>query len=147
YTGTTTIGGGTLQLGVNSALPANTAVTIQGTAVLDLNNLNIAIGSLAGAGAVSFGSGNLTVGSDNTSTTFAGVLSGSGGFTKVGQGTFTLSNSTNSYLGPTTIANGVLAITAGGALGAGGVASGTTIATGKVLQVLGGIAVNEALVL
>ena len=50
------------------------------------------IRSLAGGGAVEFGANSLTVGITNESTAFSGVISGSGGLTKIGTGTFTLSN-------------------------------------------------------
>jgi len=38
-------------------------------------------------------SATLTTGNDNTSTTFSGALSGSGGLTKIGSGTLKLSGS------------------------------------------------------
>ena len=62
--------------------------------------------------------GTLTVGGDNSSTTFAGVLnvlSPAGGLTKVGGGTFTLTNSANTYGAVTTIAAGAVQIGDGSA--------------------------------
>ena len=51
---------------------------------------------------------SLSVGANNASTTFSGALSGSGGLTVVGNGAITLSGSSNSYTGGTTISAGAL---------------------------------------
>jgi autotransporter-associated beta strand protein len=90
----------------------------------------------------------LTVGADNTSTSYSGVISGTGGLTKLGTGTQTLSGA-STFTGLTTIAGGVLAANsianvgaASSALGAPatvangtiGIGSGTTAAT---LQYIG----------
>ncbi len=105
YTGATNISQGTLQLGVNNAL-GNTAVTVSSGATFNVNNVTDTIGSLAGAGAVTLGTGSLTAGSNNTSTTYSGNMSGTGGsFTKIGNGTMTITG-TNTYTGNTTIGNG-----------------------------------------
>ena len=89
-------------------------------ATLDLNNFNLAIGSLAGGGttggSVTLGSGTLTTGGANTATVFGGVISGTGGLTKVGTGKLTLSGG-NTYTGTTTISAGTLQIGNGGATG------------------------------
>ena len=82
-------------------------MTVAGGATFDLNDTNETIGSLAGAGNVTLGIGTLTAGGDNTSTTYTGMMSGTGGLTKHGTGTFTLSGN-NSYTGATTINVGTL---------------------------------------
>ncbi len=118
YTGTTTINGGTLRAGVatsgaNGAFGHTGAMVLANTAgvVLDLNGFNTTIGSLAGGGAtggnVTLGSATLTTGSKNTNTSFAGVISGTGGLTKIGTGTQTLTRA-NTYTGTTTVSEGVL---------------------------------------
>ncbi|WP_238263193.1 autotransporter-associated beta strand repeat-containing protein, partial [Methylobacterium mesophilicum] len=71
------------------------------------------VGSLAGQGRVALGSARLTAGGDNSSTTFAGTLDGTGGLTKAGAGTLTLAG-TNTYTGGTTIAAGTLQVGDGG---------------------------------
>ena len=51
------------------------------------------------------GVNNLTVGSNNLSTTFSGVIQDGGSLTKVGRGTLILTNA-NTYTGGTTIEQG-----------------------------------------
>jgi autotransporter-associated beta strand protein len=119
YNGTTNILGGTLALD-GGALPATTAVEIAGGATLDLDGSSQTIASLADAAPaatagerVLLGSGTLTVG-DDTSTTFSGVIAGSGGLTKTGNGTLTLANS-ETYWGLTTVSAGTLQLGDGSA--------------------------------
>src|SRR5215831_13820333 len=87
YTGGTIINAGTLQLGPGGSLAPTGALTVNAGGTFDLNSFNQTIGSLAGAGAVTLGAATLTTGSDNTSTTFSGTISGTGGVTKIGAGT------------------------------------------------------------
>jgi outer membrane autotransporter protein len=95
-------------------------------------------GSIAGAGAYFLGSKQLTVGSNNLSTTVSGIIQdggeagGVGGsLVKVGTGTLTLSGA-NTYTGGTTINGGTLQLGAGGTSGSiiGGVVdnAGATLA-------------------
>ena len=101
------------------ALGSANAITLANTAgtILDLSvaNTSQTIGSLAGGGTTG---GNvtlansliLTLGLDNTNTSFAGVISGgTGGITKTGMGTQTLTG-TNTYTGNTRINLGTLAL-------------------------------------
>ena len=53
-------------------------MTVASGAIFNLNSFNQSIGSLAGAGNVTLGSATLTTGSDGSSTTFSGVISGTG---------------------------------------------------------------------
>ena len=123
YTGSTTVSGGTLKAGSSSAFGSNSAVTLDNVAgaTLDLNGFDASIGSLAGGGLsggnVILGAKKLTVGGNNTSTTYAGVISGSdGSLTKTGTGTLTLtSNST--YTGATLVSGGILELGNGGTTG------------------------------
>ena len=114
---------------------------------------NESVGSLAGGFNVALGSATLTTGNDNTSTTYSGILSSSGGLTKAGTGTLTLSGS-SSYTGATAVDGGKLlvngqlgntavAVNASGLLGGSGtilgdvtVASSGTLAPGNSPGVL-----------
>jgi autotransporter-associated beta strand protein len=107
--GVTTISAGTLRLGAANALPGRSGVSVAAGATLDLNSHSETIGSLDGAGSVTLGSGTLTTGGNNASTTFSGVINGTGGVTKRGTGTFTLSGN-NGYTGTTTMTAGNLFI-------------------------------------
>ena len=118
YTGATTVAAGTLTAGGDYVFSRASAYTVDAGAVLDLNHYVEWIGSLAGAGSVITGD-NLLTGLDNKSTTFSGVISGSGGaLTKAGSGTFTLSGA-NSYSGKTVVTEGTLAVTGDGTIGTG----------------------------
>ncbi|MGA8655972.1 MAG: autotransporter-associated beta strand repeat-containing protein, partial [Chthoniobacterales bacterium] len=108
YTGPTTIAAGTLQAGATGTFPMSSAFTVAAGAKLDLNNFNQSIGSLAGAGNVTLGSATLTTGNDNTSTTFAGIISGDGGLTKVGSGTLILTGENTFSGGARILGGGIL---------------------------------------
>ncbi len=91
----------------NNILPATSAVTVAADGTLNLAGNNQTIGSLAGAGTVLLGAGTLTTGANNSSTNFDGLISGSGGLTKIGTGTFTFSG-LGTYTGSTTVNAGTL---------------------------------------
>jgi autotransporter-associated beta strand protein len=69
----------------------------------------VTVGSVEGDGLILLGDQMLTVGSNNLSTTFSGVISGSGSLTKVGSGTLTLTGA-NTYTGRTQVKRGTLSI-------------------------------------
>ncbi|MCA0248161.1 MAG: autotransporter-associated beta strand repeat-containing protein [Proteobacteria bacterium] len=105
YTGGTTVGGGTLQLGIDGALAAGGALTVNG-GTFDLNGYNQTVGSLSGTGgAVALGSGTLTV-DQNGTTTYAGSIGGAGTLIKAGNGTLILSGANS--LTNTVVSGGVL---------------------------------------
>lgn len=152
YTGPTTVNAGILKAGAaagGQAFGGGSAVTLANTVgvALDLNNTNQTIGSLAGGGVsggnVTLGSGTLTTGGDNTSTTFAGVMAGSGGLIKNGVGTMTLTGA-NSYNGATTVNTGsliingststtsIVSVASGATLGGRGTVGGNTTILGNI---------------
>ena len=102
----------------------------------------ITIGSLEGNGVIFLGARNLTVGSNNLTTSFSGLIrdrgssGGNGGsLSKIGSGTLVLSNA-NTYTGGTTVTAGNLSITnaSGSGTGSGAVQvdSGTLGGTGAM---------------
>ena len=102
----------------------------------------VTIGSLSGNGLVFLGSANLTVGSDDLSTSFSGTIQDGGAagrtggsLTKIGAGTLTLTGA-NSYTGGTTVTDGILLIKNrnGSATGTGAVQvnSGTLSGRGTI---------------
>jgi outer membrane autotransporter protein len=109
YTGPTAVNAGILQAGGANVLAPNSAFTVASGATLNLASFDQTIGSLAGAGSVTLGSGTLTTGNDNTSTIFAGTISGGGNVIKIGGGTFVLSG-TNAYTGNTVVNAGTLEV-------------------------------------
>jgi autotransporter-associated beta strand protein len=143
--GTTLQAGSTTAFGTTSAISlANIGPTTFSTytstgAVLDMNNNSNSIGSLAGGGTsggnVYLEGATLTIGGNNTNTTYAGGISGAtgGSLIKVGTGTQTLSG-TSTYTGSTTVSGGTLLVT--------GTLSATTAVsanTGGLLEVDGSV--------
>jgi len=126
-----------------------------GTLAIDSHNSpGVTAGSVEGDGEILLGSNNLTVGTNNLSTTFSGLIedgpSGkvAGSLTKVGTGTFTLSNAslTDTYTGGTTVSGGTLIVnnrnysatgtgpvqvTAGTLGGKGKISGAVTVGTGS----------------
>jgi kelch-like protein 20 len=84
-------------------------------ASLNLDTYNLNIGSMSGAGPIDLCNRTLTVGSDNTSSTYSGSISGGGTLVKTGDAALTLTGS-NSYSGPTTVDAGALLVNGAGSL-------------------------------
>ena len=138
YTGATTISGGELVLSGSGRLSSSSALDLSGaTARLNISGItaagltNASLAGIAGA-VVNLGSKNLEVGGNNTSTTFAGVLTNTGSLTKSGTGTLTLS-AANTYSGATTIEAGKLVVN-------NSVSSTTTVQSGASLGGSGSVA-------
>jgi autotransporter-associated beta strand protein len=109
--------------------------------ILDISDHNapgVTIGSIAGDEGtfVLLGANNLTVGSNNLSTTFSGVIQGTGGsLTKIGTGTLDLTGA-NTYTGDTNVNRGVLqvdgSVTSNTFVNHGGTLAGTGTINGNV---------------
>jgi autotransporter-associated beta strand protein len=114
-----------------------TARFIFGGGILDVSGQTIGqvhVGSIEGNGTVRLGGNTLTIGSNNLSTTFSGVIQDAGGFggnqgsiVKAGAGTLILSGA-STYTGTTTINQGTLqldgSITSPVTVNSGGMFSG-----------------------
>jgi len=124
YTGNTTISAGTLVLANQNAIQNSTLNG--GTPVFDSSVSGHAfnVGGLAGNSGlalqdngVSSNAIALTVGGNNASSSYSGVISAAGSLTKVGSGTLTLA-AANTFTGNITINAGIVEAAAGGSLGA-----------------------------
>jgi len=148
-----------LRLGPGGSLAPTGALTVNAGGTFDLNSFNQTIGSLAGAGSVTLGAGTLTTGSDNTSTTFSGTISGTGGLTKIGAGTLVLTGN-NPYSGATAvnggrltvngaIPNSTLTVDGGATLGGTGTVGNAIIRNGTLSpgNSIGTLTVNGSLVM
>ena len=132
YSGATTVDAGTLATSAADRIADTSAVVVGSGATFQVGGAET-IGSLAGSGAVTLGSFTLTTGNDGTSTTYSGAAGGTGGLTKIGAGTFTLSGA-NTYSGATTINAGTLATAANDVIAD---TSAVSVATGATFQVGG----------
>jgi len=108
---------------LQDSLGGQARIMLSGT--LDMSGHNspgVTTGSIEGPGYVYLGANNLTVGSNNLSTTFSGVIQDGGSVTKIGAGTLTLTGA-NIYTGGTTIDGGKLSVQTriGSATGSGAV--------------------------
>lgn len=109
HSGTTTVTGGTLVLGHVNALTRSTLDT--GTAGSQNVTFTVAgsntyqINGLAGSDALNIGANSLSLAELGATTSYSGVLSGSGNLTKRGGGTQTLSGA-NSFSGSVAVQQG-----------------------------------------
>ena len=123
---------GGITIFADSATGGNARLIANAGGVFDISSLStggMTAGSIEGGGTFQLGSKQLTVGSNNLSTTVSGVISDTGGgsLVKTGSGILALSG-TNTYTGPTTVNSGVLIVN-------GSIASSslTTVNSGAVL--------------
>ena len=145
YSATTTISAGTLQLSnANAAQNSTVSIGTSNGVVFTSGIGSFTFGGLAGSSNQALtdqasASVSLTIGNNNGTATYSGVLSGGGSIIKTGTGTQTLSGA-NTYSGNTTINAGTLlvnnssgsgtgtgsiTVNSGGTLGGSGTVTGT----------------------
>jgi autotransporter-associated beta strand protein len=122
-------GTGTTQNGAIQNFAGNNTLSGPIT-VASAARINSDAGTLALAGNISLAANTLTIGGAST-TTQAGVISGTGGLTKDGAGTLVL-NGANTYTGATTISAGTLQLGANDRIAN---TSAVTVATGATFDV------------
>ena len=131
YTGATTINSGTLSIGAADRIADASNLNVAG-GTFNLAGFNEALGSITGSGNITLGAGTLTTNS-SSSTTFSGVVSGTGALVKNGTSTLTLAGS-NTYTGTTTISSGTLAFSvAGNGSSNGGLGSSSNAASNVLI--------------
>ncbi len=130
YSGGTTVLGGTLVGSSLTAFGTSTSLVVNSGGTVDLGGYDRAFNSLTGGGGVAIGGANLTIGSDGSSSTFAGSISGSGVLTKAGGGTLALTG-TNTFSGGLALTSGTVLVNADAALGAVGASLTAGTATGS----------------
>ena len=130
YSGATTISGGTLQLGASGVIPDGSGkgdVSLSGGSTLDLNGYSETVNGLTGASGTFVDNtaagttSTLTVGSNNVTSTFSGVIQNSGSLStnnlvKTGSGQLALSGA-NTFTGTVTVNDGNLTLGTANPLG------------------------------
>ncbi len=124
YTGSTKVNAGTLRVNSTNSVPSNNTLVASG-GTYNVNS-SVELAGLSGSGGISISSGRTLTLNNSSMESFSGIISGTGGFTKNGSGSFTLLNN-NTYTGATTISGGEL--TAKGLLGN----TNISLATGTIL--------------
>src|SRR5260221_5619130 len=111
HVGTTLVGTGIdlANLGVGGEFSDNDRITVQTGALLEIVNYDDTIGSLEGDGDLNLFGAELTIGKDNTSTTYNGFIDGFGDIVKIGTGTLTLTGN-STYSGNVNIDEGKLIV-------------------------------------
>jgi autotransporter-associated beta strand protein len=148
------IGPGTTILTAANSYSGGTAINAGVLAVAADANLGAASGGLAFGGgtlqflsgfttnrAVTLNAGGGTLDTNGNSATLAGVIGGSGGLAKIGDGTLVLAGA-NSYSGGTTLAGGTLRLANNSALGTGALTT-----TGSVVDYANGVIIANPIVI
>lgn len=111
YNGDTVVSNGTLAVGHTNALVNSTLDTQASSGsrqvTLTAAGSEFNIGGLKGVDDLALGAKTISVGANGQTTTFGGILSGSGGLTKVGAGILTLS-AANTHTGTNLVSGGTL---------------------------------------
>lgn len=111
YTGETILSAGVLALGNVNAVQNSTVVASINNAltfvVAGTNTYNL--GGLRGSGNIALGANTLSIGANNLANSYTGVISGTGGVTKVGTAVMNFTGA-NTYSGTTLVSDGYLGI-------------------------------------
>jgi fibronectin-binding autotransporter adhesin len=143
FLGSLTIGDGsgtdTVLLLADDQIPDTAGVTMSGGAEFDINDQSETTGAISGSGLISLGAGTLRAGADDGSSTFSGLITGTGPLFKLGTGNWTLEGD-NPCTGDITVSAGTLTVN-GSQPGSSITVNGTATLMGdgvvKNLQVLG----------
>ena len=137
YTGATTISAGTLNSNIANALGTLANVTLASSSSTLGIGATQTISALNGsAGNVTLGANTLTVGgTDNLSSSFGGVIAGTGNLTKAGTGDFTVSGA-NTFTGAISVSAGNLVLGVNNTLGAQN--NSVNIASGATMSLTSG---------
>lgn len=141
FGGATVVVAGTLTLS-NSLALQNSTLNYNGGSVIFSSITAATLGGLSGAQHLSLVNGAtaavaLTVGGNNSTTTYSGALSGSGAaLTKNGTGTLTLTGN-NNYSGATTVNGGTLELTNSGVINGGALSGAGFLVDGGALTSVG----------
>ena len=131
YTGTTTISAGTLRLGADNRISSQSAISIASGATFDVNGFTDNVGAVSGSGNISLGAGNLTT-TVGANAEFNGPITGTGTFTKAGNSTLLLGGNSSNFSGGLTVSTGALRVISANALGN---TNGTTaVSAGALLE-------------
>lgn len=151
YSGPTDIDDGRIIVANVDALQNSTvSINVDDGLDVSMNDIDANLGGLAGSGNLDLGTQRVTVGSNDASTTYSGVLAGdnSSRLTKTGDGTLTLT-AANTFNGGTTITRGRLRVVNPNALQNSTVSididDGLDITTNAIDANLGGLAGSGAL--
>ena len=137
YSGGTTINGGTLRTGSVSALGTG-LVTIAAGGTLDIGT-DAGASALGGSGLVTLNANTLTLSGDGNGgteqeTTYAGIISGTGGLIINNGNDNQILTGNNTFSGGITVAGGMLTLGSNTAAG-----TGSIITTGSVIGYLNGV--------
>lgn len=111
YAGETIVSAGVLALGNVNAVQNSTVVASinNGVTFVAAGTNTYNIGSLRGSGSIALGANSLSVGGNNLANQYTGILSGTGGVTKVGTSVLNFTGA-NTYSGTTLVSDGYLGI-------------------------------------
>ncbi len=152
YTGATSISAGIIRLEHVRGIPPLSALTVGTSATFDINGFSPIIGSLASSATSAIinssspGDLLLTIGANNTTTSYSGTIQNGSATSislrKIGTGTLTIFNAGSNYSGTTVISNGNLSLT-GNVTATGNSPIGTNTA-GVILGDTGTTAINAS---